>query len=127
MRRSRVASSCVEPGVFHAAGHLRRQQGQHAHVIVGEIADAVAFQIHHAHHAVLHHQRHGHLGADVGVRGDVARILGGIVHAHHLARFRGGAGDALAQRNVIDVDPLVVADAEQVAQRLGLVVHRAGC
>ena len=58
------------------------------------------------------------------MRGDVARVLGGIVHAHHLARFGGGAGEPLAQRHVVGIDALVVADAEEVPQRLGLAVHR---
>ena len=93
-------------------------------MIVAEIADAVALQIHHTHNAILHDQRHRHLGANVGVRSDVARILGGIVHAHHLARFGGRAGESLAERYVVDVHPPVVADAEEMLERLRLVVHR---
>ena len=50
------------------------------------------------------------------MRSDVARIRAGIQHAHGLARFRRGAGDALAQRNVVQVHALVVADAEAMPQ-----------
>ena len=96
-------------------------------MVFGEVAHAVALQVHHPHHAILQNQRHGHFRADVGMRGDIAGILGGIVHAHHLARFGRGAGDAFSQRNVVGIDALVVADAEQMAQRLGLAVYRAGC
>ena len=76
----------------------------------------LAFEVHHADHASCTISGHGHFGADVGVGGDVARVLRCVVHAHHLARFGGGAGDALAQRHVVDIHALVVADAEEVAQ-----------
>ncbi len=112
----------VEARVFDGAGDLRRKQGEGAHVIVAEVADAVAFEIHHADHAVLHDQRHGDLGADIGVGGDVARIFVGVVDADDFARFGGGAGEALAERNVVDVHALVVADAEEVLEGLRLVI-----
>ena len=62
------------------------------------------------------HQRHGDLGADVGMGGDIARVGCGIVHAHGLAGLGGGAGDALAERDVVDIHALVVAAAEAVPQ-----------
>ena len=127
MRRSRVASSWYSRAFSTLLRHLRRQQRQRAHVVVREVADAAALQVHHAEHAVLQDQRHRDLRPDVRMRGDVARILGGVVHAHHFARLRRRAGDALAQRNVVDVHPLVVANAEQVPQRARLVVDVAGC
>ena len=88
MRRSRLRDFLVQARVLHRAGDLRRQQRQRAHVIVGEEAHAVALQVHHADHAVLRDQRHGDLGADVGVGGDIARVLAGVVHAHGLRAIR---------------------------------------
>ncbi len=55
---------------------------------------------------------------------DVARVLGNIVHAHRLARAGSGAGDALTKRDVIRIHALIVADAEQVAQGLGIVIRK---
>ena len=127
MRRSRVASSWYSRAFSTLLRHLRREQRQRAHVVVGEVADAAALQVHHAEHPVLQDQRHRHFRPDVRVRRDVARVLGRVVDAHHFARFRGGAGDALAERHVVDVHPLVVADAEEVPQRARLVVDIAGC
>ena len=63
----------VQPRVFHRTGDLRRQQRQQPRVVLGEVADALALQIHDADDAILHDQRHGDFGADVGMRGDVAR------------------------------------------------------
>ena len=93
-------------------------------MIVGEVPDAVAFQIHHADHAVLHDQRHRRLRPDIGMGGDVARILGRVVHADGFARLRGGAGNPLAQRNVIGIDARVVADAEEMPQVLSVFVDQ---
>ena len=58
------------------------------------------------------------------MRRDVARVFGGIVDANHLPRFDRGAGDSLSDRNIIDVDALVVADAEQMLQRFPAVIHQ---
>ena len=93
-------------------------------MIVAEIPHAIALQIHHPHDLILQDERYGNLRAYIGVRRDVSRILGRIVHPHHLARFRRRAGEPLAQRYVINIHPLVVANAEEVLQRLRLVVHR---
>ena len=75
MRRSRIGDLLVEPRVLDRAGDLRRQQRQRPHVIVGEEWPIrLALQVHHADHAVVHDQRHGHLRADIRMRSDVARI-----------------------------------------------------
>ena len=112
----------VEARVFDRAGDLRREQRERAHVVVGEEADAVAFEVDYADHAVLRDERHGDLGADIGVGGDVARVLGGFVNADGFARLGGGAGDALAEGDVIDLYALVVAARKAVAQQLLLVI-----
>ena len=87
----------------------------------------LALEIHDADDAVLDDERHGHFGANVGVRGDVARVLGGVVDAHDVARFGGGAGDAFAEGHVVDIDALVVAQAEEMAQGVRFRIDVAGC
>ena len=52
-----------------------------------------------------------------GCDGDIARVLLRVDDADGLARFGGGSGDALPQRNVIEIDALVVAHAEAMAQQ----------
>ena len=96
-------------------------------MLFGEVAHALALQIHHAHHAILHDQRHGDFRADVGMRSDVARVGQRIGHAHDLARFGGGAGEPFAERDVVDVHALVVALAEAVAQHFALGDPAAEC
>ncbi len=91
-------------------------------MVLGEVADAAALQVEHAQHAVLQDQRHRHLGTDAGVGRNVARVGRGIVHPDHIARFRGRAGDPFAQRDVVDVHTLVVAQAEEMAQGAGFLV-----
>ena len=58
------------------------------------------------------------------MRSDVARIARGIVHPDDFARRSGRAGDAFAQRNVIDIHALVIAHAEAVTQHLLLRVYQ---
>ncbi len=93
-------------------------------MLLGEVADALALHIQHAHHAILHHQRHGHFGMNVRLRRDIARVLRGVYDAHRLPRFRRGARDALAQRNIIELDAFIVTNAKAVAQQLLLGIHQ---
>ena len=86
----------VQAGVFHRARDLLGQQRERALVILGKERDALAFDVQHAHDAVLHDQRNRQLRADARVRGDIARVGAGIEHAHRLARFHGRAGNALS-------------------------------
>ena len=93
-------------------------------MIVGEEGHVLAFQVHHAGDTVLRHQRNGDFGANIRMRGDVARVLAGILHPHRGALLDGRAGDALAQRYVVQVHALVVTDAEAVAQQLPFGIHQ---
>ena len=74
MRCSRDRDLFVKPRILDGAGDLRRKQGEQPRVIFGEVADALAFDVHHADHTVLHDQRHRHFGTDVGMRCNVAGI-----------------------------------------------------
>ena len=88
------------------------------------MADAVALEIHHSHHAILQDQRHGHFRPDIVMRLDVPRVLVGVMHTYHIARLGGSSGEAFAQRHVVGLDALVVANAEQVAQHFRFAIHR---
>ena len=79
------ADLVIKPRIFHRNRDRGRQQRQRARMILREVSDALAFQIQHADHAILQDQRHGDLRANAGMRGDVARIGGGVVDADHFA------------------------------------------
>src|SRR5581483_11149715 len=114
----------VQPRILHRTRDLRSQQRQQPRVVLSEEADTVAFYIQHSHYAVLHDQRNGEFGTDVGVRGNITRVRKGVHHANRLARFRGRARNAFADWDIIQVDSLIVASAEPMPQYLPFRVHQ---
>ena len=78
--------------------------------------DALAFEIHHPNHAVLHNQWHRDFGANIGVRGDVTRVGERVFDADGFAGLGRRAGDSAAKRDVVEVHALIVALAEAAAQ-----------
>ena len=93
-------------------------------MLFGEVADAFALHVQHADHTILHDQRHRHLGTNLRVRRDVARIVHGVVHPNRFARLGCRTGNPFAQWNVVEIHALVVAFAETVAQQFPLRVHQ---
>ena len=71
-------------------------------MLVGKEADANAFEIHDADHAVVQHQRDSHLRTHVGMRRDIARIRGHVGDADDLSRQGGGTGQTVADFDVVD-------------------------
>ena len=86
-------------------------------MLFGEVADAFAFQIEDAHHAVLHHQRHSDFRTNIRVRGDVAGIGQCVLDTNRFALCGGSAGNSLPQRNIVEQHALIVTFAEPVAER----------
>ena len=111
----------IEARVEDGHGDLRGEQREEAGMLFGEEAEGFAFEVHDADEAILRDERHGEFRADVGVRGNIARIAAGVGDAHGGAFKRGGAGDAFAERDVAELQTFVVALAEVVAQG-GLLV-----
>ena len=86
------------------------------HMIVGEVRHALAFEIHDADHAILRRQGNRNFRANLGMRRDIARIGERIVDADRFAGLGRGAGDAFAERDVVQLHALVIPHAEPVPQ-----------
>ncbi len=113
----------VQARVFDRACDLGSEQCQQSRVLFGEVAHALALQIHHAHHAILDDERNGNFRADVGVGSDVTLVSQGIGDAYDFARFGGRAGEAFAERDVVEIHALVIALAETMAQYFAVRVE----
>src|SRR5580704_15343181 len=98
-------------------------------MILGKISDAFALDVHNANQAILDDQGNGDLAPDIRMGCDVAGIFEGIPNADYFPRQSGGAGQAFTQRDVVEIDALVVALAKTVAQDLALLVdeHNTEC
>ena len=85
-------------------------------MLLREVRDAFAFEIHHADDTIADDERNSHFGADIGMRRNVSRIRQDVVDANDLALLRGSAGDSLPERDIVEVDALVVPLAEAMAK-----------
>ena len=56
-------------------GDLRGQRGERALVVLVVVVDARVFEVEDADDLALVDERHGEFGADLGIVGDVARVL----------------------------------------------------
>ena len=70
----------VEPRIRDRDGHLRGQRGERGLVVLVVVVDARVFEVDHADDLALVDQRHGELGAHLGVGDDVARVLAHVGH-----------------------------------------------
>jgi hypothetical protein len=86
-------------------------------MIFREIAEPLTLDIENADDAILHDQRCGELGTNVGMRLDITRIERSVRDANRFPGLRGGAGNALPQRNIIDSHTLIETHAEPAAQQ----------
>ena len=105
----------VQAGILHRDGYRRRQQFHGARMFFGEETGAFAFQIEHSNYPVLNGQRYRQLRMNAGVGSNIARVCRGVVHPYGLAGHRRRPGDSFAQRDVVQIHPLVIAHAETEA------------
>ena len=84
----------VEAGVLNGLGDAGGGEGEQVEVLGAEVVGLLAFEIHDADEAVLGDERHGQLGADFGIGGDVVLGGGDVVEQDGLAGERDLADDA---------------------------------
>ena len=107
----------VQPRVLDRNRNLRRQRGQRALVIFGEISAARMLQIEHADHFFLVDQRHRQFRARLRIQQDVARILAHIRNQHRFLALRGISHQSASKRDVVlQVQTLLEAQREAVLQ-----------
>ncbi len=91
-------------------------------VFLREVIRLLGLDIDDADEAVSGDERHGQLGADVGIGIDVIRRLGDVVHQHGLAVLRHFADDSLPHADAHTLDFRLVADLETHAEVVGAIV-----
>ena len=87
-------------------------------------ARSLTFKVHHADNTVANDQRHSHFGSNIGVRGNVSRIGQSVVDTNDFPLHRRSSRDALAERDVVEIDPLVVSFAEAMTKTAALRIHQ---
>ena len=126
MSRSRCGELLVEAGVFDGGGNLRCDERQSPDVLLGERADAFAFEVHDADDAVVEDEREGDLAADARIGFHVARVGERVAGQHRAPGPRGGAGQAGIERKRAKRPLFVVAAAEALLQLTAFPRRRAG-
>ena len=122
------AQPLVLPEAVQDGAGLGGVAGQPGQVVGGEGAEAVGVEVDDADGAAVIDERCGHLAADAGAGGDVARLGGDIGDQQRLAVQRDPAGDALArlEGELADVGRQTLLDADLEAAGLGAQQrHRA--
>ncbi len=100
----------VQPGIFNAHRHARRDQGQHPFVLFIEVVGFERFEIQHPNQLVFHDQGDGQLRTHIRHRRNVFLLLADIVNQNRFAPFRRDSGYALA-----DLDPQPVRQFPRIS------------
>ena len=114
----------VEPRVLDRDRHLARERRQHLDVLLVEAVELGRLQVEHADHAVLGDQRDHELGARLRDELEIARVLPHVRHQDGLLGERGGAAEALAERNPRLLLDDAVADGLAQDQLAALLVQQ---
>jgi hypothetical protein len=107
-----LGDALVEARVLDGDGDLRGERGDGALVVFVEVVGAGVFDIEHADDLALVDQRHGHLGARLGVDHVIARIFADVADQHGAAL--GAAADESAVPAALVVGDVALAEAHAI-------------